>query len=1148
MSQPKVKKRYSLQNTILLLALILLLISCGTADVVQPTASTPNKSNGVNMTINTDGIDIGSHDDHDHHGLKTLMSRMNTSAVLQENTTALGSIPSSTGSITYSPPLQPLFAGSPRVEMKLLIISAAGNPTVADSSDPVLDGVRYFAQEIGIPYDVMIAKDETLTEAKLIAANGDGKYQGIIVTETGLLADDGTGQFLSTFTQEEWNLLWQYEREFDVRHLAMSGFPGAFPEDYGLRFVSSTGEQSTAKLTANGATIFNSLKSDINIPIKNAFTYRAKLCTGTGCPTVDTQPILTDQATGSILGAITNTADGREILSLTMNHNSFLEHTGLMAYDLLSWVTQGIFIGERRYYLSIDVDDWYLSSLVWNPATNSNFTFEEKTFRLSATDVYNTRDGILDLRSRFNVPNLNYNQVFNANGADPTARRKCTNNASLSEATLCVGDFFPWVNHTFTHADMDFLDYAGARKEFEDNIVFAEGRLPAFDRQFLVTGRHSGLGWRRITDANGASCVVDQVPGDPYCQFGLQSSNPAMLQAAVDLGINYLAANRGWITHEAACDTCLIVHPQESRIKLIPRWPTNVFFNVTDPTENASEFNYLYGPNGIVRDGNGNSFFATDQTWEQVLEFEADIAMRHILSGSPYPHFVHQGNLREYSPGKSLLYDWTEATLEVFDSYFNIPLISQDWAELTTTLEQRTSFFNANASGVWDRSTNAVSVSSSNGGIVFVTGATIAGASTFNYGNATVSIVNLGAGQTTGVLPPLETVTVAAIAAQSSEEGLDVSLQVNAQHSSGATLSYAAIGLPTGLTISSTTGIISGSPSIPGLYTVTATATDGVVSGAQSFEWTVIPDTTDVLGNNLLVNGDFESGIAPWVDGVCGTGTISSSTDAIQGVSAVSLSSNPTCIAQTIVAEPNTDYNLSCKTSNLGGTYADMSIYFGDASGTNTLGEFVSVPAVDYTEYTLSATSPENTTSAAVYIYLSGTGQILIDDCVLQATLPTPTTPPTEPPTVVDDLPWLESFSLANGATSDADTTAWTSTRTSGSFGIQDGRFAISEVGGEAVWQSEVINVATATNGIAFSSDVLSGGNVDAVDYLRMYYVLDSGAEVLFYDQSGKINKNKNFRTSSEIPAASTLQIIIRLSTDENRESYAVDNISLQAR
>lgn len=330
MYHPITKNRYKLQNIIMLMILLWFLVGCGN-NIKQPlkldASTTANATSNKDLNISVDAKDLAksieeSHKGHEHHGLKSLIARMNTNAVIENDKAALSETPRKTGSISFAQSLQPLFTGSSRVGMKLLIISASGNPTTADSSDPVLDGIRYFAQEIGIPHDVLIATTETLTEDKLVAANGDGKYQGIIVTETGLLFNNN-GSFESAFSDAEWNLLWQYEREFDVRHLAMSGFPGTFPEDYGLRNVDQSGDPLTAKLTTDGAAIFSSLKSGINMPIKNAFTYHARRCSGLDCPTVDTKPILTDAATGNVLGALTKTADGRQVINLTMNHNSF---------------------------------------------------------------------------------------------------------------------------------------------------------------------------------------------------------------------------------------------------------------------------------------------------------------------------------------------------------------------------------------------------------------------------------------------------------------------------------------------------------------------------------------------------------------------------------------------------------------------------------------------------------------------------------------------------------------------------------------------------------------------------------------------------------------------------------------------------------
>ena len=664
---------------------------------------------------------------------------------LQQDTTALSIKPQSTNHVDVSPSIRPLFTGSGRVGMKLLIISA-------EDGDASLAGITYFAKEIGIPYEILIAKDTTLTQSKLVDANGDGQYQGIILTDKSLAYNNG-GVFMSAFDETEWNLLWQYAREFSVRQVIMGGFPGINPEDYGLRNVDGleSGNDRIAKLTQDGTTIFSSLKANVEIPISGAYVYQASLC-ATACPevTATTTPILTDSSTGNILGAVSKTADGREVLSLTMNHNSFLSHTGLLSYDLINWVTDGIFIGERRMYFTLDIDDHYLESAIWDPTTNAVFPTEGPgsfTYKITAKDLFAARDGVLDLRNRFNVPDYNYNQVFNADKADLNATSNCSDNATLSEATLCVSNFFPWLSHTLTHADMDFLSYSEARTEFESNITFAESRL-SFDKQFAVTGRHSGLGWYRIADAPvGSQCVVDQVPGDPYCQFGLEASNVAMLQAAQDVGIKYLAANRGWNTHVAECDTCLITHPLNSNIKLVPRWPTNIFYNTTTPQENTSEFNYLYGPSGIVTDDAGNSFFDRALSWEEILDFEAKIGLRHILSTSPYPHYIHQANLREYSAGRSLAYDYSEAIFSEYSKFFSLPLVSQNWNELTDTLEKRTSFFKADASGIIDKINNTVTIKSTNGGTIFVTGVSLPNATTFNYGKI-VSEVTLGAGET----------------------------------------------------------------------------------------------------------------------------------------------------------------------------------------------------------------------------------------------------------------------------------------------------------------------------------------------------------------------------------------------------------------
>jgi len=84
-------------------------------------------------------------------------------------------------------------------------------------------------------------------------------------------------------------------------------------------------------------------------------------------------------------------------------------------------------------------------------------------------------------------------------------------------------------------------------------------------------------------------------------------------------------------------------------------------------------------------------------------------------------------------------------------------------------------------------------------------------------------------------------VTVTNPGNQTSTVGTAASVQIHATDSgSGQTLTYAASGLPAGLSINSSTGLISGTPTTAGTSSVTVTATDGTgASGSAPFSWTV---------------------------------------------------------------------------------------------------------------------------------------------------------------------------------------------------------------------------------------------------------------------------------------------------------------------
>jgi subtilase family serine protease len=105
-----------------------------------------------------------------------------------------------------------------------------------------------------------------------------------------------------------------------------------------------------------------------------------------------------------------------------------------------------------------------------------------------------------------------------------------------------------------------------------------------------------------------------------------------------------------------------------------------------------------------------------------------------------------------------------------------------------------------------------------------------------------------------------DTVTLGDPAAQTTTVGVAVNLALVASDSEGHGVSgFSAAGLPAGLSISASTGVITGAPTLSGRYNVAVTATASITgaSTSKSFSWQVVAvpttkATTFKLGDQLL--------------------------------------------------------------------------------------------------------------------------------------------------------------------------------------------------------------------------------------------------------------------------------------------------------
>src|SRR5687767_1163767 len=74
---------------------------------------------------------------------------------------------------------------------------------------------------------------------------------------------------------------------------------------------------------------------------------------------------------------------------------------------------------------------------------------------------------------------------------------------------------------------------------------------------------------------------------------------------------------------------------------------------------------------------------------------------------------------------------------------------------------------------------------------------------------------------------------------RTSAVGQPVTLQLEGSDPESQPLTYSATGLPPGLTVMASTGFISGAGTTAGTYSVTARASDGTLTAAQTFTWTM---------------------------------------------------------------------------------------------------------------------------------------------------------------------------------------------------------------------------------------------------------------------------------------------------------------------
>ncbi|MET8151676.1 hypothetical protein ACIBSW_38200 [Actinoplanes sp. NPDC049668] len=630
-----------------------------------------------------------------------------------------GPLPKRTGSVKVVKPAKPVgrapasasasLAGlNDQVALRALVIGTDTNDFGVATWKATLD-------RVGVAYDVLYSATTPVTTSTFVRPDGVGRYNAVLLTNSMLVYESG-GSYLVGLDPAEWNIVWAYERNFGVRQAALYTSYGTWPENYCLTSAGETGVGSTPinlSLTPTGAGVFDYLKSTAQIPLVQSYVYRTAITPGCGAEATLTEG-------GNVLGVRTTSTDGRERIALTFTSNQYLLHSDLLVYGLVRWATKGMFTGEQRHHLNVDIDDWFNTSDHYYPDGHVEYS---PGWQVSGHDAVNLDNQQVALRAAHpQAAGFKFNLAFNGADIDPFAGSACSPNGGpteLTATTKCLKANFRWVNHTLNHPELNSTDYATSYAEINGNRTAGTSIGLSTPDNVLKTPEYSGLGVYNPNPDDDTSPPVDH---------GLEGSNPQLLQAAKDLGVQYLHGNMSFASHVPAHLNAAKVHPLESSISVVPDWPTNIAYFCTTPQEETTFYNSFYGPNGRF------PYWPANLTYEQIIDYEAGVALQHVSSGSIYSHTFHIANTRDYGSGRTLLTDWIDSVMTKYEGYYSVPLVNLDWPTLAAYTKVRTAHFaqlGAGVDPVYDRSTGTVTVTSPAAGTVQISGVQGTGSSTY---------------------------------------------------------------------------------------------------------------------------------------------------------------------------------------------------------------------------------------------------------------------------------------------------------------------------------------------------------------------------------------------------------------------------------
>eukprot|EP00122_Pirum_gemmata_P019274 Pgem_evm1s18053 len=346
-----------------------------------------------------------------------------------------------------------------------------GLKTLILSNDANLDLLpRQKIKSYGAAFDLLRVIDEngakvTNIVLDLYDSKNNPKYNSLVFIDSTLsVKNPSTGLYFSALTKQQWDDIGNYKDRFGVRSVYLSSNANVDPA---LIQLNSTNNYADVRFTRDDVVKqFNSnVRSDATFKLGNEYEVQSKEIVFYQTPIkIDAKknkdnhimPFMEIKAqsaddddssynVGAFIRKVPGNYFGEEEMHFLFTSNAGSHHGLVLADIWYTWVTKGIFLGQRRILLNTHIDDYLLATELYGHPQDS--------YRNSATDLELLVNYQTNRRANM-PPTSNYTIELAFNGIGYDNEKGTINDGSteeLNNATYRLRDHFLWVSHTWSH-------------------------------------------------------------------------------------------------------------------------------------------------------------------------------------------------------------------------------------------------------------------------------------------------------------------------------------------------------------------------------------------------------------------------------------------------------------------------------------------------------------------------------------------------------------------------------------------------------------------------------------------------------------------------------------------------------------------------